>query len=122
MILRNLISLSIVVIFAVFATGTSDSGSRSQSSPSAPTDKKAEAVVYCEDAVKQRLKAPSSAEFAGSWMTKTEYVTDLGGGLYRMRSYVDAQNSFGAKIRSNFICEIEFDTQGGWKINRLEIE
>ena len=52
-----------------------------------------------------KLKAPSTAKFAGSGETTR---TDLGGGLYRVVSWVDAQNSFGAMIRQRFICEVKF--------------
>jgi hypothetical protein len=61
-------------------------------------------TVLCEDAVKARLKAPGTAAFPFGHATN---VAVLGNNRYRLRSYVDAQNSFGAKLRTNFDCVIE---------------
>lgn len=62
-----------------------------------------------ENYVKQGLKAPSTADFpsqilSGDWKVnrKDDVVT--------VSSYVDAQNSFGAMIRSNFIVQISYST------------
>ena len=48
--------------------------------------------------VKQGLKSPSTAEFP----VLPYEASDLGGGRYRIVSYVDSQNSFGAMMRSNW--------------------
>lgn len=60
------------------------------------------AIVTCEDAVKARLKAPSSADFhSGATETKP--------GVWRVVGDVDAENSFGAKIRTGFVCTVVWD-------------
>jgi hypothetical protein len=33
---------------------------------------------------------------------------EMGGGVFQVRSYVDAQNSFGAMIRTNYFCKVQF--------------
>ncbi|NIC42700.1 hypothetical protein [Aquabacterium sp. A08] len=64
------------------------------------------AHMYCERLVKSSLKAPSSAKFASF---SDASVTSTGAGKFRVVSYVDAQNSFGAMIRNSFACLIDFE-------------
>lgn len=59
---------------------------------------------YCEEAVKARLKSPSSATFSSQFETEISEVA--AGQTYRVRGFVDAQNSFGAKIRGRYICTV----------------
>lgn len=57
--------------------------------------------------VKTQLKAPASAEFGGfTDRGVTTYQTN--GCLFSATGYVDAQNSFGAKIRSRYSVSLEF--------------
>lgn len=58
------------------------------------------AQVACEQAVSERLKSPSSADFSG-WTR-----TDNGNNTFAITGYVDAQNSFGAKVRTQFRCTV----------------
>lgn len=62
----------------------------------------------CDDFMKQSLKAPSTAEFAGPFdgvqAKSLSYVNGVH--TYELNSYVDAQNSFGAKIRTRFYCKV----------------
>lgn len=58
-----------------------------------------EVSYVAEEIVKQRLRAPATADFPSSpdqWrITKED-------GMVRVRSYVDAQNAFGATLRNTF--------------------
>lgn len=63
-----------------------------------------------QDAVKEELKAPSTAKFPWDYES---YVTDNGDGTYTVTSYVDAENSFGAKIRSKFRCIVHNEDGSG---------
>jgi len=47
------------------------------------------------------LKSPSSAKFP--WGLKSSLIS---GDKYRVANYVDSQNSFGAMIRTNYVCEV----------------
>ena len=109
------------LILLAFGSGGSSSNDR-RPTGSGEKGSKASASVYCEQAVKNRLRAPKTAEFAGSWLTKTEFVKDLGGGKFEMRSYVDAQNGFGAMVRNNFVCEIHFTSRDANRIVKLDIQ
>lgn len=50
-----------------------------------------------QEEVRDRLAAPSTADFEGCWHQPISYK---GNGLYDGGFYVDAQNAFGAKLRS----------------------
>lgn len=66
------------------------------SKPYAPDE--IELHIQAQQFVKQGLKSPSTAEFP----TLPYDATTDGNGLYRVISYVDSQNSFGAMIRSDW--------------------
>jgi hypothetical protein len=67
-----------------------------------------EARNICEDWVREQLKSPSSADFNdGS-------VTGAGAGPYTITGTVDAQNSFGAMLRSDWTCTIEYRADEKW--------
>lgn len=73
--------------FALLATG--DGGGNPEG----------ESVVACQQAVKERLKAPGTADFqAGARETMADRWQVVGS--------VDAQNGFGAKVRTDFTCRV----------------
>jgi len=57
------------------------------------------AVSACEDAVRDRLKAPKGAGFQSG-------ATEVQPDIWRVVGSVDAQNGFGAKVRSDFVCTV----------------
>ena len=99
--IKHLLSILSISIFIFIAIGSSDSDSSSSSSEDLL------AYNYAEDFVKQKLKSPSTAKFAGLF-EKRDHITKVGDREYRIRSYVDSQNGFGATIRSNWSCTIKF--------------
>ena len=62
------------------------------------------ALNLAEDKIKSLLKAPSTAEFA----SYSDARINQSGYTYTITSYVDAQNSFGAKLRKYFKVRVEF--------------
>lgn len=58
--------------------------------------------------VRNLLKSPSSAEFA---RCNEATITELGPNRWRIDSYVESQNSFGASIRTPFTCTLRFDEE-----------
>lgn len=64
-----------------------------------------EIYIYAENYVKENLKSPATAEFAGIYDSHTSII-HLGEGKYKVSSYVDSQNSFGAMIRTKFTCTV----------------
>jgi hypothetical protein len=67
-----------------------------------------EAHLIAERFIKERLKAPSTADFP--WGTYR--ANHLPNDSWIVSSYVDAQNSFGAKLRSNWVCELKYNGRG----------
>lgn len=62
---------------------------------------KSDAKWACKLYIEKSLKAPSTANF----QNYTQFTAvGKGDGPYLVRGYVDAQNSFGAMIRSDFSC------------------
>lgn len=61
------------------------------------------AWTFCKERIQKQLKSPSTADFP--W-THESWVA---GGFIYIRSYVDAQNSFWAMLRSNFNCKLRME-------------
>ena len=68
--------------------------------------------------VEKQLKSPSTADFP---FGGHRHVTKLGGNRYRVDSYVDSQNSFGAQIRTEFEGVIK-SVDGGWELEYLAFD
>lgn len=74
-----------------------------------------EAWVMAQDFVKRALKSPSTADFGGVFEDHQDpNCHALGDASWRCIGWVDAQNSFGAKIRSNFGITIKYKGSGEW--------
>jgi hypothetical protein len=80
---------------------------------------KIEAWVTCKSFVEKRLKAPSTADFESY---SQELVAESEYGSFEVHGTVDAQNSYGAKLRSNFRCKLHSDEAGNWLLDSISIE
>ncbi|MCH8942714.1 MAG: hypothetical protein IIA48_09805 [Bacteroidetes bacterium] len=114
---QNMIRIIAVIFLAAILLSGCDRGS-SPSSNVPDTGDVHGAWAYMQLFVEQRLKSTKSAEFpyGGS-----RHVTDLGEGRYRVVSYVDAQNSFGATTRNHFEGVIK-RIDGAWQLESLVIK
>jgi hypothetical protein len=74
------------------------------------------ASVACRDFVSRQLKAPATAEFAD------DYEFDGEGDDYTIRSYVDAENSFGARIRTSYTCKVHYTGNNEWSLVDLQVD
>jgi len=63
-----------------------------------------EAVSQCEARVEKLLKAPSTAQFDSS---------ATGSGTWTVTGTVDAENSFGASVRSSYGCTVVMNNDEG---------
>lgn len=74
--------------------------------------------TWAKDNVTSVLKAPSTASFPGSFLDPyADWGFGREGNIYKVSSYVDSQNSFGAMIRSNFYIEYKWEKDGDATIN-----
>jgi hypothetical protein len=79
------------------------------------------AFVMCQTPVSAQLRAPSNARFP--YITAPGVRAEhIGDGVYKVRGFVDAQNGFGAMIRTQWTCEIEETPDHEWSLRKLEIE
>lgn len=115
-----LIGFIILMMFLNSWDGSSPTSAKTPTSVHENT-LKANAQVLCKDAVKAGLRSPSTADFP--WTGDT---ISINGDQTEMvyESYVDAQNGFGATIRTNFTCTIravggDKASLGNWKIQKL---
>lgn len=110
--------LLLVILIGLIALGALVTvlNSGSLSPAPMPHDDAIGAYVMCEQFVTQRLKAPSTAKFAG-YTGST--VTKTGAQSYQVVSYVDAQNSFGAQLRITFTCLTTNYDGDNWRLDKL---
>ncbi len=80
------------------------------------------AYVMCQDFVKKRLRAPGTAKFPGMFEeTSSQATTALGSNSFRVRSWVDAQNGFGALIRNDYVCKVTYTGSDNWRLDDLQM-
>jgi hypothetical protein len=80
------------------------------------------AFVMSQEFVKRSLKAPSTAEFP--WITDDQVAVsakpDCG---FHVIAWVDAQNGFGAQIRSRYVVDLKYlDGSGEWQLTAINIQ
>lgn len=79
--------------------------------------KKLEAWTQCHTIVEESLKAPSTASFP--WRMNVQVG---GGDVYTVDSYVDAQNGFGAMIRTRYFCQLQYDAGAdAWRVKEFRV-
>lgn len=81
------------------------------------------AAIMCEKFATKKLKSPSTAKFAGVFdgvEAKFMRKDKKGWSYFIYNSWVDAQNTFGAKIRNNFSCQIKSKDNEYWELVHLK--
>lgn len=78
-----------------------------------------EAFVVSQDFIRKHLKAPSTSQFAAQRESEVVSTDDT---TFTVTSYVDAQNSFGAMIRSRYICEMRRIGENNWEMLSASID
>jgi len=76
-----------------------------------------DAIVIAKTAVMERLKSPSTAEFCGN----SDYTVTCLGDTWTVRGTVDAQNGFGAVLRSSFTVKFTFSSSDRYTIDSCSI-
>lgn len=72
-------------------------------------EQKSQYIAFAEMTVKKALKAPSTAKFPG-WLNWSDWEVWRDKDAVWLKSWVDAQNSFGAMIRSGFVMQFDYET------------
>lgn len=107
--------LAILIIFAVVGLWVTLSGG-SSSKPKSPDG--LDAYVMSQIYVEKQLKAPSSAKFP---VFDNSMVVPLGDNRFKVTSYVDAQNSFGAMVRTPYTCTIKNTGGDKWLLETIKL-
>lgn len=72
-----------------------------------------------KDEVRARLKAPSTASFPWTPIV-SQHIGDC---KFQVLAYVDAQNGFGAMIRSNYVATLTYDPAAErWRVTSVKLE
>lgn len=120
-----------IMLIAFGACGVAVANSDGTSSSSSSGEPSADSLKYgafdvCTSFVKDRLKAPSTADFPNPYsrgsdvsMIPVTYEQKPG---YVVRSHVDAQNGFGAQIRSDFACTVTHEGGERWRLVNLDLD
>ena len=75
------------------------------------------AWVMTQDCATLRRTAPAIPQ----WPTLAEVgVVHNGGGRYSVAGWVDSQNSFGALIRTRFVCDLHHESGNTWRLDSLQ--
>lgn len=73
----------------------------------------------------EHLHSPSSAEWPTDGLLPAhsyrEFVTYKGQGKYRISSWVDSDNAFGAKIRTRFVATVVDRGAGDWRLTEFDV-
>lgn len=77
-----------------------------------------EAFVASQNFVTERLKAPSTAKFP---TYDKSMVATNDNKRFKVTSYVDAQNSFGASVRTRYVCIITHVNGNQWQLDHIQL-
>ncbi len=115
-IILILICVGLVVLYNI-------NRSQSTSAPKAtPTMGPINAVNRCQGFVKEHLKAPATAKFQGIFDIDLSRDVSRNGDKFIVSSYVDSQNSFGAMIRTHYVCTVRYLGNDLWSLDDLITE
>lgn len=78
-----------------------------------------QAFLAAKEFMKKRLKAPSTADFP--FLTDGSTITKLDCGHFSVQSFVDAQNSYGAMIRTNYEMVLRHSGGGNWTLENFQM-
>ena len=82
------------------------------------SDKGIDAFVMSQEFLKKKLKAPATAKFPDYENKSVQY---LGDSIYTVVSYVDAQNTYGALLRSGYHCSLKYEGEN-WQLITVSLD
>ncbi|TDH35721.1 hypothetical protein E2A64_10315 [Pseudohoeflea suaedae] len=105
----------LVIVITAYSGGSDKPGSKSSNCSDTT------AFVMSQKFVRRALKAPSTAEFP--YMSDDGVmVSKQGNCRFTVHGYVDAQNGFGAQIRTRYMVDVSADAAGkSWSSSNLTL-
>ena len=98
-------AITVFIVF-IFIVVMSYMGDRENSVTDSYTPTKRDAYYMSQQLLKKKLKAPSTASFPR--YQEGMYVEEIGDNEYLITAYVDAENSFGAKLRNTYMSQVKY--------------
>lgn len=112
-----LLTVGACALFAMLGGGGSGGGGR----PAVTQPDKYGAWYVCTQQITGQLKAPSTAKFPR--VTDTGVIaTTVDNQKWAITGFVDAQNGFGAMMRSAFVCEATHTSGTNWSVRATLVE
>lgn len=112
----------IIIMFCLFKCGCSDKNTSQEQASADSITIQSTAEILGQEAIKNSLKSPTSAEFDNE---RVFYGDTIPGDTINLIGTVDADNSFGAKLRNNFCVEMVFDKSfrdlANWRVVYINI-
>jgi len=76
-----------------------------------------DAYLACQGFMNDRLRAPATAKYP--LLTSVDWARESN--VWGFEAYVDAENAFGAKLRTRFNCRVRWDAEAElWRLENLE--
>jgi len=107
----GIVFIVLLIFILVWSCGGDDDSENKTEPAKAKTEEEMRktAFYYSQSYVKSILKSPSTADFPFS---DEAVVNKIGKDSFEVISYVDAQNSYGAMLRSNYVCQLRVWADG----------
>lgn len=90
--------------WAAESTARADQNEQLESMISGPTGREDEVYEVCVGGVTERLRAPATAQFEDRAPSSVSWEA----GRFVVNGTVDSQNGFGALLRSDWTCEVDW--------------
>ena len=81
------------------------------------SSRKSDAYIYSKSLVRRQLRAPRTAKFGSYGQTNISVYRDC---VFVIQGHVDAQNGFGALIRTHYEVRLK-GTESGWTVTRIDM-
>lgn len=111
-----IVLVSVLVLVGVFAIIAAVAPRKDKHVDPVTGDASADAETMCQSFVRKQLKAPATAKFPKADSTKKD------GATYTVAGGVDAENSFGALVRTPFTCVVHADGGTKWTLVNLDMQ
>jgi hypothetical protein len=116
--IKGTVTLVILILIAAFYLKYC-TGNEAPAAPAKKQRTKIDVLVKAQTCVENNLKAPSTADFG---FPDEEMVSQLNDSTYYVTGFVDAQNSFGAMLRSNYECRVTYLPDGTGYCDNIRIQ
>jgi len=114
----GVVILALIVLVGVSQCG-GNGGSSGRTGTTRDTGDAVGAWVICQQFLEDRLTAPATAEYPSGY---SQYTSSLGGGRFRVDAYVDAENGFGALVRTDFVCTVNYQGNDNGRLESLQFD